>query len=43
MHTVDPTDTADTTQLTGGKRELTLITCTNDSKQRVIARCREAK
>lgn len=43
MHTVDPTDTADTTQLTGGKRELTLITCTNDSKQRVIVRCREVK
>lgn len=43
MHTVDPSDTADTTQLTGGKKELTLITCTNDSKQRVIVRCREVK
>ena len=43
MHTVDPSDTADTTQLTGGKKELTIITCTNDSKQRVIVRCRELK
>ena len=40
-HTVDPTDTSDTTQLTGGKKEVTLITCTDDSKQRVIVRCRE--
>lgn len=43
MHTVEPTDTSDTTQLTGGKKELTLITCTNDSKLRVIVRCREVK
>ena len=43
MHTVDPSDTTDTTQLTGGKKELTIITCTNDSKQRVIVRCREVK
>lgn len=42
-HTVDPSDTSDTTQLTGGKKELTLITCTDDSKQRVIVRCREVK
>lgn len=42
-HTVEPTDTSDTTQLTGGKKELTLITCTDDSKQRVIVRCREVK
>lgn len=42
-HTVDPDDTSDTTQLTGGKKELTLITCTDDSKQRVIVRCREVK
>jgi len=42
-HTVDPTDTRDTTQLTGGKKELTLITCTDDSKQRVIVRCKEIK
>lgn len=42
-HTVDPTDTRDTTQLTGGKKELTLITCTDDSKQRVIVKCKEVK
>ena len=42
-HSVDPTDTRDTTQLTGGKKELTLITCTDDSKERVIVRCREDK
>lgn len=42
-HTVYPDDTSDTTQLTGGKKELTLITCTDDSKQRVIVRCREVK
>ena len=42
-HTVDPNDTSDTTQLTGGRKELTLITCTNDSKLRVIVRCTEVK
>lgn len=42
-HTVEPTNTSDTTQLTGGKKEVTLITCTDDSKQRVIVRCREVK
>lgn len=33
---VDPDDTACTTQLTNGRTEITLITCTNDSKQRYI-------
>ena len=42
-HTVIPDDTRDTTQLTGGHKELTLITCTDDSSERVIVRCREAK
>lgn len=42
-HTVDPEDTRDTTQLTGGKKEVTLITCTDDSKQRVIVKCKEVK
>lgn len=42
-HTVDPTDTRDTTQLTGGKKEITLITCTDDSKQRVIVKAKEIK
>ena len=42
-HTVNPDNTSDTTQLTGGRKELTLITCTDDSKQRVILRCKEVK
>lgn len=42
-HTVDQDDTRDTTQLTGGRKEVTLITCTNDSKLRVIVRCKEVK
>jgi LPXTG-site transpeptidase (sortase) family protein len=37
-HVVDPTDVSDTTQKTNGKREITLITCTNDSKQRVVVK-----
>lgn len=40
-YTVDPEDVACTSQLTGGKKEVTLITCTNDSKQRVIVKCTE--
>ncbi len=35
-YTVDPEDTSCTSQITNGKRIVTLITCTNDSKQRVI-------
>lgn len=42
-YTVDPSDTNCTTQLTGGKKELTVITCTDDSKQRVIVKCKEQK
>ena len=38
---VDPSDTKCTTQITDGKREVTLITCTNDNKQRVIVKARE--
>ena len=41
MHNVDPTDVRDTTQKTDGKREVTLITCTDDSKQRVVVRATE--
>ena len=37
-YTVEPTDTRCTTQLTNGKKEITLITCTDDSKQRVIVK-----
>lgn len=35
-YTVDPTDTSCTSQVTNGKKIVTLITCTDDSKQRVI-------
>lgn len=42
-YTVDPSDISCTTQLTGGKKEITLITCTDDSKQRVIVKCKEMK
>lgn len=35
---VNPDDTACTTQLTNGRTEITIITCTNDSKQRVIVK-----
>ena len=40
-YNVDPEDVACTSQLTNGKKEVTLITCTNDSKQRVIVKCTE--
>lgn len=43
MHTVLPDNKDDTTQKTGGKKEVTLITCTNDSQQRVIVKCKEKK
>lgn len=38
---VDPTNLDCTNQNTNGKREITLITCTNDSKQRIILKCVE--
>lgn len=41
IYTVEPSDTRCTTQLTQGKKEVTLITCTNDTKQRVIVKCTE--
>ena len=37
-YTVDPNDKACTSQLTNGKRIVTLITCTNDNKNRVIVK-----
>lgn len=43
MHTVMPDNVADTTQKTNGRKEVTLITCTDNSEQRVIVRCREKK
>lgn len=41
IYTVDPSDTRCTSQLTQGKKEVTLITCTNDTKQRVVVKCTE--
>lgn len=38
---VDPTDVECTSQLTNGRKEITLITCTNDNKQRHIIKARE--
>ncbi len=38
---VEPTDTRCTSQLTNGKKELTLITCTNYGKQRLVVKLRE--
>lgn len=40
-YTVDPKDTSCTSQVTNGKKIVTLITCTNDSKQRVIVQAKE--
>lgn len=42
-HEVEPDDTSDTTQLTNGRTEITLITCTNDSKRRVIVKATAVK
>ncbi len=41
QYIVEPTDTRCTSQLTNGQRELTLITCTNHGKQRLIVKLRE--
>jgi len=38
---VNPDELECTSQLTGGRREITLITCTNDNKQRYIIKARE--
>ena len=40
---VDPKDVSCTTQLTNGRKEVTLITCTDDSKHRVVVKAREVK
>jgi len=37
-YVVEPSDVACTSQLTDGKREVTLITCTNNGKQRLIVK-----
>ena len=41
IHTVFPDNVSDTTQKTNGRKEVTLITCTDDGKQRRILRCVE--
>ena len=38
---VEPSDTNCTTQLTNSRKEITLITCTDDSKHRVIVKAKE--
>lgn len=38
---VDPTDVSCTSQRTNGKKEITLITCTNDNARRVIVKAAE--
>lgn len=38
---VKPTDTKCTSQLTNGKKELTLITCTNYGQERLVVKCRQ--
>ena len=41
IYTVQPEDVKCLTQETEGRRELTLITCTNDSKKRIIVKAKE--
>ena len=41
-YTVEPTDVRCTSQLTNGKKEVTLITCTDDSTQRVVLKAVQA-
>lgn len=40
-YVVDPDDVSCTSQLTDGRREITLITCKNYGTQRLILKCRE--
>lgn len=42
-YTVDPEDLSCTSQLTAGRKEITLITCTDDSKLRVVVKAKEVK
>jgi sortase A len=42
-YVVDPTDTACTSQMTNGEKEITLITCTNYGKQRLVVKAKEVK
>lgn len=40
-YVVDPEDVSCTSQITNGLKEMTLITCTNGGKQRLVVKCRE--
>lgn len=40
-YVIEPTDVSCTSQLTGGKREITLITCENSGKQRLVVKAVE--
>ena len=40
-YVIDPYDTNCTSQLTNGKKEVTLITCTNAGKNRLVVKARE--
>ena len=42
-YTVEPKNVSCTSQLTGGKKEVTLITCTDNGERRVIIKAREVK
>ena len=42
-YVVSPDDTSCTSQRTNGLKEITIITCTDDSKQRVIVKAREVQ
>ena len=41
IYKVEPNNVACLSQKTNGKKEVTLITCTNDSKERIIVKARE--
>ena len=43
INVVEPDDTTCTSQLTNGRREVTLITCTNYGTQRLVVKAREVK
>ena len=42
-YVIEPTDTSCTSQLTGGKKELTLITCKEYGSKRLVVKAREVK
>lgn len=39
-YVVDPDDTSCTSQHTNGRKELTLITCTNYGTERLVVKCK---